>query len=234
MSALNPPRNISKRQELRQDTVVTFYAKAWDYFEHNRSVVFGALGALVVLVLLVVGYSVYQANQGEKAQEQLGGIVSVYEAGSYREALDGTAEQAGLLAIADDFGGTDAGNLAHFYAADALFRLGEYDAALEHFKAFDKEENFIGASAIAGEAAIYEIQGDFNRAADRYMDAATLYENDLRSPEYLLKAGRAYEEAGELNDAYEAYETIQETYPESAVAQEVDFYLARVAAKRSA
>ncbi len=231
MSAINPPKRITKHQELRQDTVVTAYARTWGFFDKNRTLVFGILGAIVVVVLGVVGYTLYLANQQEKATELLGAVEDLYHEGNYRAALDGSEGKPGLLAIADDYGRTQAGNLATFYAADALFRIGEYDRALELFNDFDKDDTLIGASALAGEAAVYEQKEDFRRAGDLYRRAALLVENELTSPQYLLDAGIAYERAGAFDDARKAYETISERFPESVAAQNVEFYLARVDAR---
>ena len=233
MSALNPPRHASRKHELREDTVITFYARALDYFDRNRKIVYGIVAAIVVVALIAVGYAFYLSRQQEAAVERLGSVVQLYEQGRYREALDGTEGNPGLVAIADDYGSTDAGNLATFYAADALFRLGEYDRALEYFRRYDKDESLIGASAYAGEAAIYETRGDFERAGDLYRRAALFFENELRSPEYLLQAGRAFEHAGSFEKAEGAYQTITERFPDSNVAQGIDFHLARLAAKRS-
>ena len=233
MSTLNPPKRISKRHDLREDTVITWYARAWGYFDQNRKVVYGAIAGLVVLVALVVGWVLYQNQQSQEAEERLAQIVGTYEAGSYQEALDGTAENLGLLEIADQYGSTDAGNLAHFYAADALYNLGDYERALEHFEEFDKPDGFLGASAIAGAAAVYENQENFQRAADLYMEAADFFENPLSSPQYLLSAGRAYESAGAYAEAQRAYEQIRDDYPDSNIASQVEIYIARAAAKQN-
>ncbi len=234
MSALNPPKRISKRHELRQDTVVTAYARTWDFFDQNRKLVFGAIAALVVLVLIGAGYAFYHAQQEEKAQELLGIILPVYEQGDYRAALDGTDETVGLLEIADDYGSTDAGNLARFYAADALYRLDEFDQSLRFFESFDKEENYIGASAYAAEAAIYENKENFARAADLYKQAALHAENELFSPQYLLEAGRSYERAGQYAQARQMYEMIRDRYPDSNLTSGIDFYVARLDALENA
>ena len=226
MSTLHPTKKISRRQELRQDRVVTFYARAWQYIDENRTMVLGLVGGLVVIILGIVGYYFYLGAQQQKAEVEMAGAVKAYEQGELRAALDGTSDYVGLLAIADDYGLTKAGNLAHFYAANALFQLGEYDAALEHFEAFDKEENFLGASALAGEAAVYENKGDFRRAGDLYKRAATLFENPVSSPEYLLSAARAYAADVRFDAARDAYEKIKADYPESAAAANVDTYLA--------
>lgn len=225
-------RPTSKRQELRQDRFITLYARAWAFFEENRKLVYGLLVGLVVLVLLIIGYVYYRSQQQAEAERLLGSIVSVYEEGRYQEALEGTGDRAGLLAVADDYGSTQAGNLAAFYAADALYQLGDYDRALELFQQFDKQQNLLGASAYAGEAAIYEDREEYEQAAERYRRAANFYESQATSPRYLLSAARAYEKAGRYDEAIEVYETLRERYPDSAAGQEVTQHVARVRAQQ--
>jgi tetratricopeptide (TPR) repeat protein len=233
MSTLNPPKSISKKHGLREDSVVTFYARAWQFIDENRTVVYAAAAAFVVLVVAIVGYGLYRNAQSAEAEEMLAQIIPLYEEGTLQQALDGTGDRLGLLEITDEYGNTSAGNLAHFYAAAALFNLGEYDRALEHFDAFDKSDDFLGASAIAGEAAVYESLEEFEQAGDLYRQAAYHYENELTSPEYLLKAGRAYELAGLYEEAVEQYEAIQIEYPESFEASSIEVYISRAAAKQT-
>lgn len=232
MSTLNPPKGISRKHELREDKVVTFYARAWEFFDRNRMLVYAALAGLALLILAIIGYIIYQNQQGAEAEQHLARIIPVYEEGTYQQALDGTADRLGLLEIADDYGSTQAGNLAHFYAADALYQLGEYDRALEHFRAFDVSEDFIGASALAGQAAVYENRGEYERAAELYRRAANVYENPLSTPQYLLSSGRAYELAGMYDEAQEAYEEVRSDFPDSDPASNIDAYIARAAAKQ--
>lgn len=232
MSAIQTSEKPSKRQELREDRMVTLFARAWMFYEENRTLVYSALAGIVLVALGAVGYSQYMGQQGEQAEELLSGIVGQYEAGNYRTALDGTESQPGLTAIAEDYGSTRSGNLATFYAADALYRLGEYDQALEHFQAFDKTDGFIGASAYAGQAAIHENRGEYEQAAERYEQAAAHYPNELTAPQHLLDAGRNYEAAGLYGAATDAYERISDEYPESALAQQADRFVARAQAKQ--
>lgn len=233
MSTLNPPKSISKKHELRQDTVVTFYARAWRFVDENRRIVYVAAAGLVVLVAAIIGYVFYHNAQSAEAEEMLARIIPLYEQGLYQEALDGTGDRLGLLEITNEYGGTIAGNLAHFYAADAFFNLGDYDRALEHFADFDKSEDFLGASAIAGQAAGHEEREEYEEAGDLYRRAAYQFENELTSPEYLMKAGRAYEMAGLYNEATDQYEAVQAEYPESAQASNIEVYIARAAAKQN-
>ncbi len=231
MATLKAPKSISKRSELRKDTAVTIFVQIQEFIHQNRTLAYGIAGAAVLVLLAIVGYVYVQSQRGVEAQDLLGGIVLVYEQGRYQEALDGTGDNPGLLVIAEDYGGSEAGNMARFYAADALFRLGEYDQALEYFEAFDKGNHIVGASALAGEAAIYETKEDYARAGALYRRAALQYEDGLTSPEYLHASGRAYEKAEQYEDAHNAYQMIRDRFPESAQAQGLDYYLARVAAK---
>ncbi|PSQ86167.1 MAG: hypothetical protein BRD30_09940 [Bacteroidetes bacterium QH_2_63_10] len=180
-----------------------------------------------MLVLAIPGYIYYHNQQEQAANQRLGQILPVYEQGNYQQALDGSGDNAGLLTIADEYSGTDAGNLATFYAANALYRLEEYDRALTYFQRFEKGENFIGASAFAAQAAIQENKGNYEQAAKLYEQAASQYENKLTAPRFLLNAGQAYEEAGRYEAAMTAYQQIQEEYPDSDQASNAERYRAR-------
>ena len=227
MTALKTPEKKSRRQELRQNIFVDLYARALLFYEENRRLAQGIGVALLVLVLAIPGYIYYHQQQEQAANQHLGQILPVYEQGNYQQALDGTGEQAGLLTIAGDYSNTSAGNLAAFYAANALYQLEEYDRALTYFQQFEKSENFIGASAFAAQAAIQENKGAFERAGELYEQAAGQYQNKLTAPRYLLSAGQAYEEAGQYEAAMGVYQRIQEEYPESAQASDAERYMAR-------
>ncbi|MEX0600398.1 MAG: tetratricopeptide repeat protein [Rhodothermales bacterium] len=233
MSTLNPPKSISKKHELREDKVVTLYARVWQFVDENKQLVYGAAAGVVLLIAALIGYVVYQNNLAAEAEAELARIIPIYEQGQFQQALDGTADRLGLLEIGDEYGSTSAGNLAHFYAADALFNLGEYDRALEHFASFDKPRDFLGASALAGQAAVHETREEYERAGDLYRDAAFHYENELTTPEYLFKAGRAYELAGLYGEAVEQYETVRDDYPDSEQASDIEVYVARASAAQS-
>jgi len=232
MSALKTPEKTSRRQELRRNWLVQLYAYALLLYEENRQLVYGLGIGLLVLILAAPGYVYYQQQQSKQANEMLGNILPTYEQGNYEQALNGTQQNAGLLTIADDYGGTDAGNLAAFYAANALYEQEKYDEALTYYQRFEKGNDFIGASAYAAEASIYENKGNLQKAAERYEQAASQYQNKLTAPRYLIEAGQAYEEVGDYEAAQRMYERLKNNYPDSDRAEDVDRYLARVKARQ--
>lgn len=233
MSALKTPEKTSRRQELRRNWLVQLYAYALLVYEENRQLVYGLGVGLLVLILAAPGYMYYQQRQAEQANKLLGKILPTYEQGNYNQALNGTGQRAGLLTIADDYGQTPAGNLAAFYAANALYEQQKYDRALTYFRQFDKANDFIGASAYAAEASIYENKGEMQKAAEKYEQAASQYDNKLTAPRYLIEAGQAYEDAGSYEAAERVYRRVEEEYPDSDQAEEAKRLLARVMARLS-
>ncbi len=233
MSTLKPTKKISRRHELREDKVVTLYAKALEFIDANKPIVYGILAAVVIFFAAIIGFNYLQDQKQQRAIVEMASSVRDFEQGNYQAALDGVDGSPGLLEIIDQYGRTDAGNLARFYAADAYFRTGQYDEALSQFQAYDIEADYIGASALAGEAAIYELRGEFERAGDLYSRAASLFESDVTSPGYLLDAARAYVRAGNVDDAMDAYDTITTSYADTPEAQQVSVLKAQAVVKAS-
>jgi len=231
MSALKTPEKTSRRQELRKNKIVELYAQALLFYEDRPNLVYGLGVGLLALVMAVPGYMYWQQQRQQQANELLGQVLPVYEQGQYQQALQGSGGEAGLLEIADTYGGTSAGNLATYYAGNAFYQTDQFDRALTYFERFEKEGNFIGASAYAAQASIHENRDNFERAAGLYKQAANQYSNALTTPRYLLEAGRAYEETGNFAAAEEAYQQIRADYPDSDQAGSAEQYLARVRAR---
>ncbi len=231
MATYKAPKRASRRNELREDTVITFYSKMMFFFEENRTLVFGIAGALVLLLIIGAGYGLYKDKREDQAQARLAGAVRAYERGEFQAALAGTEAYAGLEDIAGQYGNTNAGNLALYYAGDAYYRQGQFEEALTFFERFDKDDDALGSAAYAAEAAILENMGEFARAAERYQQAARVFETDFATPQYLLNAGRNFEMAGNFTQARALYERVEQEYPESAQAREIEYFLARVNVK---
>ena len=224
-----PPRRATK-EELREDALASTAANALNFANQNKGLLLGALVALALLVALAVGYSARQEGRDTEAATLLSRALVPYEAAEYDAALSGADGRPGLLAIADDYGSTQQGRLASFYAGNALYELGRMDEALEQFRAFGAEESVIGASALAARASIHEARAEYGDAAELYERAADAYPTTAAAPEYLVGAARAYEAEGDYAAAQAALETLRDTYGTSAQANEAEITLARLAA----
>jgi len=233
MTALKTPEKTSRRKELRRNWLVELYGWLLLFYEDNRTLVYGLGVGLVALILAVPGYMWYQDQRAQEANELLGRILPVYERGAFEQAANGAGDRMGLIEISEEYGDTDAGNLATFYAANALYQREVYDRALRFYQRFEKEGDFFGASALAAEASIYEQRGELKKAASHYEEAASQYENELTAPRYLLEAGRAYEEVADYEAAERVYQRILDSYPDSDEVEMAERYRARAQARQS-
>ncbi|WP_022835968.1 tetratricopeptide repeat protein [Salisaeta longa] len=235
MSTLQSPKPASapSTEETRDPTLADRAVDTWFYIQSHQRAILAGFAVVLAVGLGIVGYIYYMQQQQVEANQKLGQILPTYETGNYQQALDGSGDRMGLVAIANTYDGTAAGNLASFYAATALFRTEQYDQALTYYQQFEKTDGVLGAAALAGQASIHEDRGDYAKAAQLYMDAANYHKSKLTTPDYLLEAGRAYTLAGQYEEAEAAYKQIQEAYPESPEAQDAPRFLARLEAKRA-
>ena len=68
-------------------------------------------------------------------------------------ALNGDGANWGFVRVIREYGGTDAGNLAHFYAGDCYLRTDDFNNAVKQLKDFSTSENQVQARA-------YKLLGD--------------------------------------------------------------------------
>ena len=53
-----------------------------------------------------------------------------------QKALNGDGINWGFVKVIKEYSGTEAGNLAHFYAGDCYLRTGDFNNAVKHLKEF--------------------------------------------------------------------------------------------------
>ena len=111
--------------------------KEKSFFEKNWKTLCAALAAVIVLVCLFVGYKkLYAEPKEEAASEALATCHELYKQGIYEQALNGDGQCKGLLSVASQYGGTEAGNLAQAYIGVCYYNLSKYDEAVKALEAF--------------------------------------------------------------------------------------------------
>lgn len=233
MAQINPPKPLvtpEQRAEEQQDRFQSTVARTQFFAEQNRTLLIGGGVALAALIASLIFFFSWRAGQDAAAEEALGSILTAYETGDLETALSGDDDRLGLLEIADEYGSSTA---APFFAADALFQLGRFEEAATYFRMVD-DEGLMGASALAGQAAILEMDGSHAEAAALYVRAAERFPSDATSAGYLLDAGRAFQAAGDLEAAQGAYQTVLDDYDETPEAGTAAVEIASVQASLSA
>jgi tetratricopeptide (TPR) repeat protein len=185
------------------------------YIKKNSKIFGGILIGVILLIAVILYIQIDTQNKNTKAQADMFQAVYYFEQDSIDFALNGDGSNAGFLKIIDDYGRTDAANLAHFYAGSIYLSQGEFQKAVDHLKEFSANDFFVQARA-------YALLGDAQLELNNTKDAIASYkraidhkENKFFAPRYLSKLAVAYEEVGELDNAIKAYAEIEDKYFES-------------------
>jgi len=209
--------------------------KTEQFLEHNQKLISIVIGAIVIVV---VGYlalnKFYIEPRVVNAQEQMFQAQNYFEKDSFNLALNGDGTNSGFLDIIDDFGSTDAGNLAKYYAGICYLHMGQFDNAIDYLKKFDTDDALLGPIAVGAQGDAQLELGKTDKALDLYTEAYKMNDNDLTSPIYMLKAGELLENGNKSAEALKLYETIKDKFPESNEGKIIDKYIARVKVKMNA
>ena len=210
---LTPRKRLTKR-ELKEDKLVTFYYQAQAWFDENTRVVLIGAGAVIIILIAVFAISNFKQKAESKASVDLAIALRSFSSNQYEQA------KPQLNSIVDSYGSTDSGKLARFYLASAMYKTGDYNGALEQYKKFAagfKGDDYIKSTAMAGVAACQEQLEQYESAAEQYLKTAKEFSKIFAAPEYLFKAARCYQLAGNNEKASDLYAKIVQDYPDSEV-----------------
>jgi len=208
--------------------------KVEQFYHNNKQNIFRGLIGLVVLIGAYAGFKSFYIEPKEKeAQSAMFQAQNWFEKDSFAVALSGQGEAMGFEQIAENYGLTKAGNLAHYYAGVCCMKTGKFDAAVEHLESFSSDNALVGpiAAGLLGDA--YVENGNLDKAGSQYMKAGNLNKNKITSPIFLKKAGMVFEETKEFKKAVDAYEKIKFDFTESQEASDIDKYITRASAAAS-
>lgn len=201
-------------------------AETWA--ERHPKTLIGIVTAVVLLVGGYFGFQYYKDNQEAEAQREMFQAVYYFESDSLDLALNGDGNNLGFFDIIDEYGITDAAELAHFYAGAALLKQGSFEAARLYLEDFKSNDLLVQARAYSLIGDAYMEEGNFEEAARFYDKAASYKPNKYFSPAYLMKAALAFEKNNEEQKAIAAYDKIISEYYESPEVQDAKKFKARL------
>lgn len=221
-----------KKAELEIDNTLIETSHKVEHFYHNyKKQINYAVIAIAALVLGYLAFNRFYLDPLEKeAQAALFQAQSWFEKDSFDLALKGQGEVQGFESIAEEYGLTKAGNLAHYYAAVCCMRKGEFQSAIDHMDDFSTKNELVGPLAIGLKGDAYVELNNIEKGAKLYLKAAGMSKNKLTAPVFLKKAGLAFEEIKAFDDAKKAYERIKNDFSDAQEAQDIDKYIARATA----
>lgn len=224
-------KETKKQEELVNVEEVVNKSEA--FLTKNKNTIVGGIVAVVVVIAAVFCYNNYvKAPRELKASEALFQAEQLFRAGNFEQALNGDSLGAmGFVTVADEYSGTDAGNLANAYAGMALAQLKKYEEAISYLNNFSGDDAMVAPAVLGTLGNCYAQLGQNDKAASTLMEAASMSDSHSLSPIYLLQAGQIYEELGQNDKAVEAYKQIKNKYFNSMQAYDIDKYIERASMK---
>lgn len=201
-----------------------------DFLSKYKNVLLGLLAVVAAAVIGGLLYYNYRNTQEKEAQAAMFQAVYYFEADSLNAALKGDGQNEGLVSIADNYNSTKAGNLAKLYTGVAYLKQGKFKEAINYLEDYKSNDLILQGKA-------YSLLGDANlelgnkkEAVDFYLKAADHNANEFFTPQYLLKAGMAYEASNDYTKATEMYDRIITNYVNAAEVADAKKYKARAEA----
>jgi tetratricopeptide (TPR) repeat protein len=206
-------------------------SKTENFVAKNQNIIISVVASIA---LLTIGYLAYEkfvsapkeeeaANEMYVAQQNFQKATDGVKSDSlYKLALNGSEGKYGFIKITEEYSGTDAGNLAYYYAGIAFLNTGKYTEAIDYLGKFKSDDMFLSAMAVGAIGDAYAQKNQMNEALEYYVKASEMNTNDFTTPRFLLKAGKAALSLGNKEKALEYFTTVKESYESTPEAASVD------------
>jgi len=195
----------------------------------------------VAAVIVVIGAGIcinnfyIQPRQAE-ASTAIAKGQDLFAQQQYEKALNGDgAGFIGFLKVIDQYGCTDAANLAKLYAGLCYANLGKWQEAADKLDSYSTADDAMVSPA--AEAALGNAYAHLNKIDDaisclkkaaKMADAKAESGHNLSlSPQFLRQAAILLESQGKTGDALEIYKSIKKDYANSPVSRDIDKYIER-------
>ena len=206
------------------------------FVEKNQKFIFIIIGLVAAVVLGYLGYKEFIAkpkqleamNDMFQAQKYFDEAVNGVEKDSlFNLALNGGEGKFGMLDIIEEYKGTQAANLATYYAGTAYLRLKDYKNAVEYLSDFSSDDEILGplAKGNIGDAFVQLNQPE--DALGYYEKAIEMRDNEYTTPMYLYKAGAIALDIGKADKALTYFKRIKEDYANSTEAATVEVFIGK-------
>jgi tetratricopeptide (TPR) repeat protein len=207
-----------------------------EWVAKNQKFIFIGIAAVA---LAVVGYFAY--DRFVETPKEVTAAEDMFQAQQYFEqavnaptasdslfnlALKGGEGKSGFLGIIENHAGTDAANLAHYYAGTAYLNTGKYKDAVSHLEEFTSKDEVLTAMAKGATGDAFAQLKNNEEALKFYAEAAKATANDLITPRFLFKAGQTALALNKKEEALKYFKEIQDKYSTSQEGATIDAYVA--------
>jgi tetratricopeptide (TPR) repeat protein len=188
---------------------------------------------LVIVVVVLAGYfgftELYQKPREVKAADALFAAEKYFAQDSSNFVLNGDGTSKGALYVIKEFSGTNAANLAKYYAGISYFRTGDFNKCIDYLNDFSTNAKQVQAIAYGTIGDAYSELKKNDEAVAAYKKAGAHFpEDEGISSEYLFRAAALLEANGKVDDAIAIYKDIKAKYPKTEKGFTADKYIYRL------
>lgn len=199
-------------------------SSASERIAQNKNVIFWIVGGIAIVAAFVLSYLfIYRNPKLNKAFE-------AYNQVEIQAQGNDSIAAAEYKKVADQYDGTDAGDLAALSAAESYYNLGKYKEAVTYLEKFSTSEPVLAANALILNGDCYVNLKQYDKALDCYQEAVSKADgNPQIAPRALLKEANIYDAQKKYDKALGCYEQIKNDYPTFQLGNgvEIDAYIAR-------
>jgi hypothetical protein len=200
------------RKELRQpDWFQVNSEKALDYFESHKGIVFGAIGAAILILVIMWSWQSFKERQNVTAALEFTKAVELYQSAKFTEAL-------GAFEKVQSYRWSRFAGLAHLYQANIHLAKSDLDKALNSAQravTASKPKTLYRQLALMALASAEERQNQCKTAIDHFSEAHKIA-GALQSSALLGKA-RCAEQLGDKAMMIATYKEYLKDNPGSAL-----------------
>jgi predicted negative regulator of RcsB-dependent stress response len=218
-------RRITRKDIRQPDRFVVLIRRFVAFAKANQTALIAGVAASVLIVVALVGWSLYRGRQNRLAAEEYARAVDLYHQGKYKESLD-------ALARLEVYSSTYYSRMGLLYAANAQTALQNSSAAVESLTRLldrEKKDPLLRQTAYVSLGYTQEQRAQWADAAQSYAEAEKIA-GPLKSDATLAKA-RSYTQAGNAKEAIAAYKKFLADNPDSDRASEISVRLQELEAK---
>ncbi|NBW27075.1 MAG: hypothetical protein EBR38_00705 [Flavobacteriaceae bacterium] len=206
-------------------------SKTEEFVAKNQKVIFGIVVAITLVTLSYVLFQKFVSEPKEEnaasemflAQQNFQKATEGTKSDSlYNLALKGSEGKFGFIDISSKYEGTDAGNLANYYAGMAYLNTGKYDEAISYLEKFKSDDMVLSTLAIGAIGDAHAQKNQPKQALEFYVKASENNKNEFTTPRFLLKAGQTALGLNNKTDALKYFTEIKEKYEASPEASNID------------
>lgn len=192
--------------------------------KNKKAITYGAVGLLVVVGGLL-GYKKFVAEpKATEASEMIWKAEYYFEIDSLDKAMNGDEQWPGFLTIADEFGSTPSGELAHYYLGAIYMQKGDFEAALASYQEADLDDDVLSVMAVGNQGDALVELGRADEAVKQFEKAADMTVSDFTTPMYLMKAGILHQQGSNWGAAAKCFKRIANDFPSSQEANQARKY----------